>query len=927
MAEPVKSPWMSAKRTAGQTHWQSVTTLSNNVTRKVSYRTNSFVELGAGLNVLDTKGQFIAANPSFTITATGAEASGAAHQVIVPGDIGRGEGVRIITPKGEALVFQPLAVDYFDPVDGRGVLLDTVTNAIGWLVASNEIIFSNCFTHLKASIRLRNTHAGLESDLILHERPPDPESFGLSSFARLEMLTEQLEGVAPARRETVLREERDAAVRASMVEPDFVDTELSFNGMKMTVGKAFITPTPTNAAAPFLLPTRVGKTFLNLEGRRVLIEAVEHRRVREALNKLPYTTNSLQLRAGISPVAPAGRLATRTRSLPILARTSYPADKAIREARLAYDANSLTGPDQKSLLASATPAPAFVLDYYLLNEYGEHDFTFRSDTTYQVSTYILLTGTTTIEGGTVVKFNEAAGIVMFAEDSLICDTTNHLPAVFTCIDDNSVGEYLFGSGNPTQTGTYGFYFIGGTRELNNVRFTHLAYPVAVEGSGTPSQITLRNVQVVNAAYALDTGNTTMKVFNGLFKDCGVVFSGTGTFLGEHLTVDNTTLNPTTLGYASSATLKNSLLVAVLNPSGNIGSYAGVETVNPSSAAGLFQSVEGGGYYLANDAHRNVGTAAIDAQLRAVITNMTTYAPEVITGTLTTDRTLDRRAIRDTGELDRGYHYPAVDYLAKNLTVQNVTLTLRNGVVVAGGFNSSATWSPALHLNPGKLVSLGTPTRINHLFRANQVQENVQARAYTLLQDGALDSFKPEVTLRHTELSSLAGETYLFAIFSPATGRCEASHCRFVNGRSALLTLYGGGEQLVGFTNNLFRSTDFILTGYSPAIFSAYNNLFKDGSFSLAGGNAAWRIYDNVFDHAGVSDDASPSVGGKNAYVATASQLSFDATPLTLSSLSYASGPLGLYYIDGPTLENAGSRTAAAAGLYHHTTRPSRLHRE
>ena len=34
-------------------------------------------------------------------------------------------------------------------------------------------------------IRIRNTRAGLEHDVILHERPPDPTSLGLSSAARL----------------------------------------------------------------------------------------------------------------------------------------------------------------------------------------------------------------------------------------------------------------------------------------------------------------------------------------------------------------------------------------------------------------------------------------------------------------------------------------------------------------------------------------------------------------------------------------------------------------------------------------------------------------------------------------------------------------------------------------------------------------------
>ena len=59
MAAPTKTPWSSVQRTASQTRWQSVATQSNTVTRKVIYRTNSFVELGTGLNVTNASGQFV----------------------------------------------------------------------------------------------------------------------------------------------------------------------------------------------------------------------------------------------------------------------------------------------------------------------------------------------------------------------------------------------------------------------------------------------------------------------------------------------------------------------------------------------------------------------------------------------------------------------------------------------------------------------------------------------------------------------------------------------------------------------------------------------------------------------------------------------------------------------------------------------------
>lgn len=140
LGEPAKTQWRPIKRTATQTHWQSVTFRTNSATGDVLTHTNSYVELGAGLNVRDAAGNFVPANPSFEITADGAEANGTSHKVSVPADIWIGDGIRITKPDGQKLVLQPLAIGYYDPNDGRSVVFGAVTNAVGWLTASNEIV-------------------------------------------------------------------------------------------------------------------------------------------------------------------------------------------------------------------------------------------------------------------------------------------------------------------------------------------------------------------------------------------------------------------------------------------------------------------------------------------------------------------------------------------------------------------------------------------------------------------------------------------------------------------------------------------------------------------------------------------------------------------------------------------------------------------
>jgi hypothetical protein len=920
--EPAKT-WQAAKRTATRTHWHSVTTISNAITRQVTFRTNSFVELGTGLNVRNAQGEFVAANPGFAITATGAEAQGAAHQVEVPGDIASGDGIRIVTPNRTELVLQPLAIDYYDPKDGRSILLASITNAMGWLTAPGEIVFSNCFTRLKASVRLRNTVSGFESDLILHERPPDPETLGLSSAARLEMLTEQLSGATPVQRQRFIRKETNPAKRMIFAEPDFGDAELNFNGMSMVVGKAFGTPNRTKGGIE-TLPRRVGKSYLSIENRNILIEAVEHQKARSALNKLPLSTHPAYRGADLNPKASLDRLAQTTRSLPTLAKAET-AEAASRNARLSSirPVEKTSTASDPTLLASVSAAePAFVLDYHLVNVSGETDLTFRGDTTYWVSTYLSLYGTNVFEGGTVVKFSDYSGIFINNEDTILCDTANHMPAIFTIYDDNSVGEDIGGSGTPFQYAVTAFYFLGGNRVFRNVRFKHMAYAIVAESGFAENAITLRNVQCLDVGVVCGTGTTEVNVYNGLFRDCGYIFEGIPTFTGEHLTVHNIT----ELGYSwdtgvSSATLRNSLLVEMQNPPNNVGTYNPIETTTLSDDTGVFETFEGGDHYLpALSSYRNEGTTEIDAELKGALKEMTVSAPALLTGVQTTGLDLTRRAIRDTDLPDLGYHYPAVDYVANELILDSGTLTLSGGLTLGIAYPEESAWA-GVYLLPGQFISIGTPASMNRILRLNQVHENPVFRGINTIHDGYPDA---ELVIRFNEFSALAneiGHIYLVDPFHSA----EISHSTFQNG-----SFYCGqndiGEPIIGLTNNLWRSVTTTFSYSSPYVY-LYNNTYIDGAFFLDGGASTWRVYDNVFDKTARTVDSSPIQSSHNIYAGLGSG---DQDPLvtdvwydTFDSLSYGAGPLGRFY--GPDdLVDQGSRDADDAGLFHFTTRTNQV---
>jgi hypothetical protein len=913
-APPAKEPWRATKRAANVTEWESTSIRTNKVTGRLLIQTNRFTELGAGIN-RRVGTNFVAANSSFTITVNGAEALGTVNQVEVPTDIWSGDGIKFTKRNGQHLTFQPLGVGYRDPLDGTRVVLYALTNSIGWLTASNEVVYSNCLTGLRASIRVRNFPWGIEQDLILHEQPPEPMALGLSADSRLEMFTEQIGGDSPTVRPKFIHQERDPAKLASLVEPHFIDSELNFNGVKMAVGRAFGTGHGTNKSSR--LSTPVGKSFENIENRRIIVEAVAHRRAKPALNQLPASTNIFGITNAAILSSSNHLLAALVRRSPVLPMVAQ--NRPAKTDRMA----SIRKTDQLAFVETnqlflalevSGQTPAFVLDYQLVDadENGEVDFRFKGDSTYLISSFISMAGTTTIEGGSVLKFAQNTGLNIQPGGTLLCDTTNWLPAVLTTMDDHSVGETISGDpGGAWPLDVVAIHFDSGTHELRNLRFTHITCPIWCDYETT---ITARNLQMIdtfNPFFFMST--STLNVYNLLSRDFCFLYGGDAvTFRGEHITAHR--------GYefgslwspgSSSAIVKNSLLVAIETPL-NVGTYSEASTATLASDAGVFQTVEGGAYYLPlRSPHRDVGTTHIDPVLKKSFSDFTTYAPTVLTGTIETDVSLVPFLPRDTDIPDRGYHYPVVDYVTKEWVLHHSTVSIHGGTVVAG-----APGSTTISLSPGKIVSVGNPSRMNRILRLNQVQENVVARTGFLISSGPVDQFKPELTLRFSEISSLAGEDLM--LYMGYDFGLQACHNSFLNGRIQV-TMYGGFQQAVGFTNNCFRSVGLGFDAFSDSYLYFHNNLFKDGTFNLSNGNVKWKLYYNVFDHATISVDESAFVADQNAYAGLTHALREDSY-FDLTSLSYAAGPLGRFYLTEPSLRDVGSDFAGTLGLAHFTTR-------
>ena len=306
----------------------------------------------------------------------------------------------------------------------------------------------------------------------------------------------------------------------------------------------------------------------------------------------------------------------------------------------------------------------------------------------------------------------------------------------------------------------------------------------------------------------------------------------------------------------------------------------------------------------------------------------------------------------------GYHYEPLDYLCSQITIGSASapLVLTNGVAV--GLYGATGFIP----QGGGIICQGRPDAMNRLVWYPSVQEQplrlnnistVGSAVFNLSSGGGSGGYTPKiVTLSFTDFPMLGFRQYLlgsqcYAYFYPVVTLSDCS-LRGVN-LSVAAPSYGPDANpaaSVTLKNNLMeRGTLSLFSGvvsyYSqnyqmPLGVSLYNNLFWSNTVSLTYADAnsynhpAWTIKDNVHDgvsntFTGTGSYASYIVNSYDAFRNTPNPLA-GPNHVTLTALTYATGPLGKWYINqassastpNTALENVGSRTAATAGLYHHT---------
>ena len=849
----------------------------------------------------EENGRLIPASPLIELQKKGAAASKANHKVFFSPNINDWNGaVKLTTADKKHFKSRVLGLSYWDSSTGRSVLIAELKNAGGLLSEDKtEVIYADAFTSLKADIRYRNSKSVFEQDVILRERPPSPAEWGLNpATTRLEVMTEFFDPPVPV---SILSEHGDRKLHSV----------LDFGAMQIGTGRAF----SLQAEVGIRRGVRVLKTWEKIDNRTFLIEAIEYRDVEGSLRELPPAEQSSTTKS------PSGirRTASKGRFVPEKETASSGESEPIR-------------------IASLPESRGFVLDYVFLTSVT--DFRFKANNTYVITNSVVLSGDTIIEGNTVLKFSTNGGI-SFEGATVTCLTGPYRPAIFTGIDDDTAGQWIFTSNHDPGSRRYAMINIasGGPYNFENVHFRYADTAIWSDGSYTDNYY--RNLQFIHCNNAFGGNGNTNFLRNVLAYDTDTLFTGQSgdpiRIEVEHLTVNgcNRLSRDLSLGGYCTLAITNSLLVALTNWGEFTITTNCVET--PPSATGVFQTAGAGAHYLADtNSYRNSGTTNISSELRLSLRNKTTYPPTVFAATVyTNNRSFRKLVLRDDDSSpDLGYHYDPLDYILGDAVIRNATLTASNGVSI-GFFAVNESWGAVTLGNGGYFKSFGTPDKLNNLVWYNTVQEqaNTNFTKGEFIQDtfGIGEYETPsQVEFHFSRFSRLADGWYHLGrgdinwMWGPTVQNCEI----YSGAISAVATGFGvgWGDFIALIDGNLFHRSLLEVYAFDNEFGATVNqNTFYGSSLDLwndAGGNFWLEVHNNLFDQATILQNGVASTHDHNVYWDCSTNLYPIGTGdlFLTNAIAYETGTLGDWYI--PTncpIRNAGSTTANLLGLYHFTT--------
>jgi len=500
--------------------------------------------------------------------------------------------------------------------------------------------------------------------------PLDPADYGFPpATTRIQVFTEFYGAPRPDTIVRPIRVEKSASVRRKMVSPDFVDHTIGFGEFVLTPGQASILG--KNPARGGGAP--VAKQFVNVAGRNLLIESVEYPAVKDGLQSQP-ASDKPKKGASLLP-SKAAKTVLAKLSIPRPGQSSSPGQK-IKSMQTAKLASRRSG---------------VVIDYPATIGGVYNNRVFQSGTTYFVSSPVWCNGTTTIQGGAVIKFPNNTATFITINGPVTCTTSGWQPAIFAAADDDSpnVGEPITtaiwsahtGNINASGYASPALWVLTSYQNYSNLRFQNCREAMRF---GAVDNNTLSHSQLINCIKGIYiTGSDGDNGYSGSGDSggcCGDPFEPSGCYLPiivqnalfsgvqnsvytdspfnngvnfVNVTFDHAGGVSTPTGYGDSSYPYNPFYVQFQNcifatsstgggcGVGIYGDHNGTTQSNPFQTGGLDTH-----YLLPGSLFRNAGTASI-GPLLAQLNARTTYAPQ-------------DGDYPDSNPPDLGFHYPIWD---------------------------------------------------------------------------------------------------------------------------------------------------------------------------------------------------------------------------------------------------------------------------
>jgi hypothetical protein len=490
--------WSVTPMDGMSSRWEGTIPASYPATNAASWQTSQYFEVSPGLNYIDGSGLWQRSQDLIELQPDGSAAAvHGPHKLYVPPSIL--DAATLVTASNRVFQTKILGLVYYDAASGSSAVLSPVRNTSGELLPPNQILFQSAFASVKADVLLKYTSSGFESDVIFLQRPPPPSAFGLSNeTTRLQIWHEYWAPSQPAVSLAALYVETNAALRATMAEPDLTGQILNFGDIWFPLSAAFLWDGDTNLGqnipAEIRLPSPAVRDSLLLSATQwqvtsnacYLIESLRWPDIAPKLSSLPAMVSAepdlklrLRLVAGLRPPVP---------------ESPGKRGRAMRLASRDYHAKGLVWP------------------YITIASTGT-DYECSNSVTYYISSSTYFSGNLTLDQNCIIKFNLNAYLLSYG--SMTFNGSSSSPSILTSKDENIYGAPIAGgTGYPTYAAAQAIwdYYIGSNVSVNGVQVRWAQTAVELDSNpGTGLTNSLNDSSIQMSTTGIEAQNCTVNV--------------------------------------------------------------------------------------------------------------------------------------------------------------------------------------------------------------------------------------------------------------------------------------------------------------------------------------------------------------------------------------------------------------------------------